>query len=58
MDTSIHIDGGTFEGGGQLVRNAVSFSALLSKPVTISDIRKNRKESGLKPQHTTGMAKN
>ncbi len=36
------------------MRNAVALSALLSKPITVNDIRKNRKIPGLRPQHAAG----
>jgi RNA 3'-terminal phosphate cyclase (ATP) len=49
------IDGGVLEGGGQLVRNAIAFSALLSRPISITNIRQNRKPQGLKPQHVAGL---
>ncbi|MDD5182280.1 MAG: RNA 3'-terminal phosphate cyclase, partial [Candidatus Nanoarchaeia archaeon] len=41
--------------GGQIIRSAVSLSALTGKPVTISNIRANRAPPGLKAQHLTGI---
>ncbi|MGI0011569.1 MAG: RNA 3'-terminal phosphate cyclase, partial [Nitrosopumilaceae archaeon] len=43
------------EGGGQIVRSAVTLSCLTQKPVEIMNIRKNRKVPGLRPQHLTGI---
>ncbi|KAF9479746.1 RNA 3'-terminal phosphate cyclase [Pholiota conissans] len=49
------IDGSVLEGGGQILRNGVSLSALLSKSLSIYNIRSNRTPPGLKNQHRTGL---
>ncbi|WP_292460584.1 RNA 3'-terminal phosphate cyclase [Methanothermococcus sp.] len=45
------IDGSYLEGGGQIVRTAVSLSAITQNPVKIINIRKKRRNSGLAHQH-------
>src|SRR6185437_887932 len=52
---SIKIDGGWGEGGGQIIRSAVTLSAITGKAVEIENIRKNRKVPGLRPQHLLGV---
>ena len=49
----IHIDGSL--GGGQMLRSAVTLSALTGKAVRITNIRKGKKDAkpGLRPQHMT-----
>lgn len=47
----LEINGDYLEGGGQILRTAVSLSCILKKQVRIFNIRAKRKESGLKSQH-------
>lgn len=47
----IKIDGSFGEGGGQILRTALSLSAITEKPFEIYNIRANRKTPGLSPQH-------
>ncbi len=49
----VEIDGSYGEGGGQILRTALSLSCLLNKPFRIYNIRKGRKRPGLMPQHLT-----
>jgi len=51
----IKIDGAFGEGGGQIIRSAITLSAITGKPVDIENIRKNRKIPGLRPQHLLGV---
>ncbi|MBI5755797.1 MAG: RNA 3'-terminal phosphate cyclase [Nitrospirae bacterium] len=53
MNNYITIDGSYGEGGGQILRTALSLSLILSKPIEIINIRKGRKKGGLQPQHLT-----
>jgi len=45
------IDGSFGEGGGQILRNAIALSLLDRKGIRITNIRANRKNPGLRPQH-------
>ena len=51
----LKIDGSHGEGGGQILRTAVSLSVLTKTPVEISNIRANRPDPGIKPQHYTAI---
>jgi RNA 3'-terminal phosphate cyclase (ATP) len=49
----IEIDGAHGEGGGQIIRTSLTLSAITRKPVRITNIRANRPNPGLQPQHLT-----
>lgn len=49
------IDGSYGEGGGQLLRTAVALSAITGEAVHVRNIRANRKNPGLAPQHLTAV---
>ena len=51
----IEIDGGMGEGGGQVLRSALSLSCLTGKGFRIRNIRKTREKPGLMPQHLAAV---
>ncbi len=51
----LKIDGSFGEGGGQIVRTAITLSCITNQPIIIENIRKNRKSPGLKAQHITAI---
>ncbi|KAJ9666209.1 hypothetical protein H2201_003643 [Coniosporium apollinis] len=56
MASTVHLDGRTLEGGGQIVRIALAVSALTGIPIRITNIRGNRSDGGgLKNQHLAAV---
>lgn len=51
----LRLDGSYGEGGGQILRTSLSFSALLGVPVRLEQIRAGRPKPGLRPQHLTAV---
>jgi len=51
----LKINGGFGEGGGQIIRSAIALSCITKQPIHLENIRKNRKVSGLRPQHLTAI---
>ncbi len=47
----VELDGGHGEGGGQILRTALSLSLHTGRPFRLFDIRRNRDKPGLRPQH-------
>jgi len=47
----LYIDGSYGEGGGQILRTAVALSVLTKNSIEIKNIRANRPNPGIKPQH-------
>ncbi len=51
----IQIDGSKGEGGGQVLRTSLAYSVLTGQPVHLFNIRANRRNPGLAPQHLSGV---
>lgn len=51
----IEIDGSYGEGGGQILRSALSLSIITGTPFRLVNIRAGREKPGLRPQHLTSV---
>ncbi len=51
----LSLDGSFGEGGGQILRTALSLAALTGTPVRIERLRAGRPKPGLRPQHLTAV---
>ncbi|MFN3432443.1 MAG: RNA 3'-terminal phosphate cyclase [Candidatus Sericytochromatia bacterium] len=51
----LRIDGSHGEGGGQIIRTALSLSALTGRPLELINIRAGRPKPGLQAQHLTSV---
>jgi RNA 3'-terminal phosphate cyclase (ATP) len=51
MDTELGLDGSHGEGGGQILRTALTLSALTGRALRLERIRAGRSKPGLQPQH-------
>ncbi len=54
-DNPIVIDGNIGEGGGQVIRTAVTLAAILGKSLKIYNVRGGREKPGLQLQHITSI---
>ncbi len=52
---ALQIDGSFGEGGGQILRSAITLSCITKRPIQIDKIRYNRKIPGLRAQHLTTL---
>lgn len=53
--TYLIVDGAQGEGGGQVLRTALTLSILTKQPIEVINIRANRKKPGLLRQHLTSV---
>lgn len=49
----VELDGSYGEGGGQIVRSALTLSLMTGQPFKLFNIRAGRSRPGLQPQHVT-----
>lgn len=52
---TLTIDGAQGEGGGQIVRSALSLALVTGRPIVLKNIRAGRKKSGLLKQHLAAV---
>ncbi len=55
MADLLHLDGSYGEGGGQLLRTALTLSVLEKRPFRMTQIRAGRRKPGLRPQHLAAV---
>jgi RNA 3'-terminal phosphate cyclase (ATP) len=55
MHETLHIDGSYGEGGGQILRTALSLSIALGCGIRLENIRAKRPKPGLRPQHLSAV---
>jgi RNA 3'-terminal phosphate cyclase (ATP) len=53
--TGLVLDGSHGEGGGQILRTALSLAVASKRAVTITNVRAGRRHPGLQPQHLTAV---
>lgn len=49
------LDGSQGEGGGQIIRTALTLSCITGTPFRVENVRASRKPPGLRPQHVTAI---
>ncbi len=54
-DAMVTLDGSEGEGGGQILRTALSLALLTGRPFRIDHLRANRARPGLRPQHLAAV---
>jgi len=54
-ESTVLVDGAWGEGGGQILRTALTLSLVTGRPVFIDNIRAGRSEPGLRPQHLVAV---
>lgn len=55
MSSLLSIDGSFGEGGGQIIRTAVSLSAITGRAIEVFNVRARRSRPGLQPQHLAAV---